>query len=140
MNQGTTDENLPPNQIPTPENIGRQAKRLKIAQTAVDFEDSPVTERDVGDRTTRLVSMSMERLVNRADDEGIVGAFGAAIHAACQPDGPISTAIQAAIRDACQPGGPIQAAIRDACQPGGAVANLFVVERSISDARYINEN
>jgi hypothetical protein len=135
-NQVSFDEALQPNQTPDAGAIGRQAKRLKIAQRIVDFDDSPIEDADVGDRFSRAVEMSLERIVNSNNNQdGIVAAFGAAINAACQPGG----AIHNMMIGACEPGGAIHNVMIGACQPGGAISNLFIIERSINDARYVND-
>jgi hypothetical protein len=122
MNQASFDESVPPNKIPDAGIIGRQLKRLKMAQEIVDFNDSPIEDADVGDRFTRAVEMSLDRIVNSNNhQQGTVAAFDAAINAACEP------------------GGAIHTMITGACGPGGVISDLFMIERSINDARFVNE-
>jgi hypothetical protein len=59
------DENWDPNVIPTPEQIGRQVKRVRTALVQTEFTDQPVfRDGDIGARVVQVTSMAMCSLMD----------------------------------------------------------------------------
>jgi hypothetical protein len=154
IEQALHDENRDPNQVPTHGDIGRQYKRLKVADNLSDMVDAQnVTETTVGERTVGLVNLSLQSLTDTMDPSqaGLIAviqtAVTNAINTACGPDGAVTNAISTAcgpngavtnaINTACGPNGAVTNAINTACGPDGAVTNAITAALLVTELKAI---
>ncbi|KAJ3112382.1 hypothetical protein HK098_008150 [Nowakowskiella sp. JEL0407] len=90
------DEVIPQNTIPNSSDIGRQLKRLRVAEGMTDVEGSIITTEDVGERGIKFVRMSIQNIAQNADAEeaAMSAVLSEKINSECRPNGEIDRTIQ----------------------------------------------
>lgn len=121
--------------IPTREELGRQVRRLLIAEElANDIATPEVDDGTLADRAIGLVSLAIPLIFNDPDtlfalNPALLRVINQLIEAACGPNGLVTKKINEAIQAAYGQGGTFAQMIQDeineaitaACQPGGSI-------------------
>jgi hypothetical protein len=123
MNVAENDETIPPGQIPSDQQIGRQVKRLKVAQEMSNLPEFPsVTQDTVGQRATSLTAMGLQRLAQTEDTN----------------EARLFEIVQLTLQAATQPGGSIHALFQSLQQQTQSLQQNRIAAEARQEIRYGN--